>query len=157
MKCEQIRERFLEQPVAPEVKAHVAACAECARVWQGFEGTLRVLDEWQAPEVSPFFDTRFQARLAEVKQQEAARSAGVLGWFRVSVWRPAMVGALAIAVTIGVAVMNQAVPPPQAEQGSAVVDLQSMEKQQDLISSDLLDDLNAPAPNNANSGVQDQI
>ena len=86
--CKEVREQFLETPVAADVKEHVAACSECAEAWKGFEKTMALLDEWRSPEPSPFFETRFRARFNELKEQEALRSQGWFAWLRGPVWRP---------------------------------------------------------------------
>src|ERR1017187_6067404 len=46
---------------------------------QALRSPMNLLDEWSAPEPSPFWDVRMQARLRE-EQQRA--SAGWLQWFR---------------------------------------------------------------------------
>ena len=51
--------------VTPEVKAHLESCAECAGKLEAFRQTMSLLDEWQAPEPSPYFDVRLNARLRE--------------------------------------------------------------------------------------------
>ena len=46
---------------------------------------MALLDEWQAPEPSPYFDVRLQARLREEK---AAKPSGWLQWVRTPcAWR----------------------------------------------------------------------
>ncbi len=47
------------------VEAHLAECAECARRRQEFLTVFRALGEWEAPEVSPWFDARLRRRIAE--------------------------------------------------------------------------------------------
>jgi len=49
---------------------------------------MALLDEWQAPEPSPVFDTRLQARLRE---EQSRQPASWWAWIR----RPALAGALA--------------------------------------------------------------
>ena len=55
--------------VTPEVSQHIQGCAGCAEKLTEFRQTMALLDEWQAPEPSPYFDVRLRARLRE----EAAR------------------------------------------------------------------------------------
>jgi hypothetical protein len=159
MNCEEIRERFFDAPNnAPvdDVKAHLAGCSECARAWSGMQETMALLDEWQGPEPSPFFDTRLRARVAEVKAEEAARAPGFLAWLRrpalgMPVWRPLSAGVLAVAVIFGVSLMSVPdtsgpVTPPKvvSAPGTPVSDLQSLENNQDAVSHlELLDDLTA--------------
>jgi len=105
---------------------------------------MALLDEWQAPEPSPYFDVRLQARLRE---EMAKPQVGWLGWFR----RPVLAAALTVLMAVGVGLFvtkssdnTVAVVEPQtaSEPGTAVSDLQALEKNHDLYSDfDLLDDL----------------
>ena len=49
--------------VNPEVNQHLESCAGCAGKLNEFRQTMALLDEWQAPEPSPYFDVRLQARV----------------------------------------------------------------------------------------------
>jgi hypothetical protein len=156
MKCEQIREELFETaPGAPNesVKEHMERCPECAQVWASLSATMAVLDEWKVPEPSPFFDTRMQARLAEVKAEEAQRAQGFFSWLRkpalgMPLWRPLSVAALAGVIIFG---LNQTNTPVEntnvatktaSTPGTAVYDLQALENNEDAISQlELLDDL----------------
>jgi len=151
MKCEEIRERMpdvaagLSQPTAEEGQ-HLASCAACAEQLKAMRATMALLDEWQAPEPSPYFDVRLQARLREemVKPQ-----AGWLYWFR----RPVLAAALTVLMGIGAGLLftrSRGIYPPQdqsaiaetAEPGTAVSDLQALDKNHELYSDfELLDDL----------------
>jgi hypothetical protein len=101
---------------------------------------MMLLDEWQAPEPSPYFDTRLRARLRE----EAAKpSAGWFHWIR----RPAMAVSLALVMVVGITLFERGgVQPPESpvasEPGTAVGDLQALDNNLDLYSNfDVLDDL----------------
>ena len=70
MNCNEIRELLPDlaagmdaTALQPEVKSHIASCAGCAVHLRDLQKTMALLDEWQAPEPSPYFDTRLQARL----------------------------------------------------------------------------------------------
>lgn len=82
MKCTEVRENMIEglgsQPNAP-VAAHLASCAECAQVWAGLQATFAAMDDWKSPEPSPFFQTRLNARLADVKWEESSAPTGISG------------------------------------------------------------------------------
>jgi hypothetical protein len=154
MKCEEIRERMPELAsgmveVTPEIGGHLAECGGCAARMEEFRQTMALLDEWQAPEPSPYFDVRLQARLRE---EMAKPQAGWLAWFR----RPVLATALTLLMGVGVALffsdgggykrsdnvvaVNDGAS--QSEPGSAVSDLQSLEKNHEIYSDfDLLDDL----------------
>ena len=115
---------------------------------------MALLDEWQAPEPSPYFDTRLQARLSEERREEMARPAA--GWFR---WlrRPAWAMSLAAVMFAGaltVGVINKslflsgtiATQPPSlglpVEPGTAVGDLQALDRNDELYADfDMLDEL----------------
>ena len=91
MNCNQIRELLPNLAAGmdaatltpePEVAEHIASCAGCAAHLRDLQKTMALLDEWQAPDPSPYFDTRLQARLRE---EMARPAAGWLNWL----WRPA--------------------------------------------------------------------
>jgi hypothetical protein len=151
MKCDEIREMMPELAtgvgMTPEIGGHLAVCGACAGRLEEFRQTMALLDEWQAPEPSPYFDVRLQARLRE---EMAKPQAGWLPWFR----RPVLAAALTVLMAIGVGLFlnkSDRIRPPDViavndvwsqEPGSAVSDLQSLEKNHDLYSDfDLLDDL----------------
>jgi anti-sigma factor RsiW len=130
-----------------EESKHLSACNGCAGQLEEFRRTMALLDEWQAPEPSPYFDVRLQARLRE---EMAKPQAGWLQWFR----RPAFATALTLTLFIGVGAgvffsrgdgvnrHNNLASVQMAAPGSAVSDLQSLDKNHDLYSDfDLLDDL----------------
>jgi len=151
MKCNDIRERMLDvasgfsEPTAQESN-HFASCSACAEQLKAMRSTMTLLDEWQVPEPSPYFDVRLQARLRE---EMAKPQAGWLHWFR----RPVLAAALTVAMGVGVGIffMQNAAPkhrtdalntPVSAEPGTAVSDLQTLEKNNDLYANfELLDDL----------------
>src|SRR6202041_1676490 len=100
MKCEEIKEVMPDlasglMEVTPEISDHLAGCGACAGKMKEFQQTMALLDEWKAPEPSPYFDVRLQARLRE---EMAKPQAGWLAWFR----RPVLATALAVLMTIGV-------------------------------------------------------
>ena len=71
MECEKLRQEFMEavlsdrQSVSPEMQEHLRTCAACAGELASLQQTMSLLDEWQAPEPSPYFTTRLQAQLRE--------------------------------------------------------------------------------------------
>jgi predicted anti-sigma-YlaC factor YlaD len=154
MKCNETRELMPDlaaglAAVTPEVKAHLDSCAECAGKLEAFRQTVSLLDEWQTPEPSPYFDVRLRARLRE---ESAEQSVSWLRWLR----KPVLVASFALVMVVGVSLVrmnsgergNNATsltavgPQPPAEPGTAVGDLQALEKNQNLYSDfDVLDDL----------------
>jgi hypothetical protein len=152
MNCKEIRERMpdvaagFSAPTADERK-HLDSCGNCAEQLKGMQAMMALLDEWQAPEPTPYFDTRLQARLRE---EMAKPAAGWLQWFR----RPVLAAALTVLLGVGVGlfftrstgIINRGpdatanAEPPAV--GSAVSDLQTLDKNHDLYADfDLLDDL----------------
>ncbi len=146
MKCEEIRDRMpdvaagFSEPTADESN-HLATCNPCAEQLKAMRSTMALLDEWQTPEPSPYFDVRLQARLRE---EMAKPPVGWLQWFR----RPVMAAALTVVLGVGMGfffarggrVREQ---QPIAEgPGTAVSDLQTLEKNNDMYANfELLDDL----------------
>lgn len=160
MKCEQCKESFIEagSKLAAEAAVHVQSCSGCAAAWAEHQKLMALLDEWKAPEASPFFDTRLMARVREAKAGEEAQPR-VLAWlqrplFGMPVWRPVAASTLAIAMAVGIGVMKNDSQGPARDQaqvivkGTAVSDLQTLDKHEAEISNlDLLDDLNAADSN----------
>src|SRR5882724_7720097 len=102
MQCEEVRESMPDlaagviEPSAA-VQEHLRGCAGCAAQLQEFRQTMALMDEWEAPEPSQYFDTRLMARLREEKAAEAARGRGWLAWLP----RPVMAMAAALVVAVG--------------------------------------------------------
>jgi hypothetical protein len=159
MNCNQIRELLPGLATAgmdaatPEVSNHIASCNDCATHLRDLQKTMALLDEWQAPEPSPYFDTRLQARLREERREEMARPhAGWLSWLR----RPAWATSLAAVIVAGALMVGNksyisqteaiATKPPSlglpVEPGTAVGDLQALDRNDDLYADfDVLDEL----------------
>ncbi len=147
MTCLDIRELLPDLAaglgeVTPEVSEHLHGCADCTTTLNDFRQTMAVLDEWEAPEPSPFFETRLQARLRE----EMHKQPGFMQWFR----KPALALSFALLMVASVTLVytghNTAKTGTEAakvvEPGSAVSDLQALDKNDELYSDfDVLDDL----------------
>ena len=56
--------------VPAAVRTHVEECGACRAELAELQATMNLLDEWKAPEPSPYFSTRMQARMRE--EREAA-------------------------------------------------------------------------------------
>ena len=158
MNCNQIRELLPgiitsagmdATTLQPEVSNHIASCNDCATHLRDLQKTMALLDEWQAPEPSPYFDTRLQARLRE---EMARPHAAWFSWLR----RPAWAMSLAAVIFAGALVVGNksyisqtetiATKPPSlglpVEPGTAVGDLQALDRNDDLYADfDVLDDL----------------
>jgi len=86
---------FRLDAIAPEVSKHLESCAGCAGKLNELRQTMAVLDEWQVPEPSPYFDTRLRARLRE----EAARQPASCGNGFV---KPALAVSLAVLMAMSI-------------------------------------------------------
>jgi hypothetical protein len=61
--------------VPAKVQAHFAECEHCQAELAALKSTMALLDTWEAPEPSPYFVTRMNARMRE------ERAAAPAGWF----------------------------------------------------------------------------
>jgi hypothetical protein len=154
MTCEEIRERMPDvaagaTAATEDESKHLASCDACTGKLEEFRQTMALLDEWQSPEPSPYFDVRLQARLRE---EIAKPQAGWLQWFR----RPVLAAALTVFMGIGIGLfvthgrgMYNSGPDHSiagnfgvVEPGTAVSDLQALETNHELYADfELLDDL----------------
>jgi len=159
MNCNQIRELLPDLAAGmdastpePEVEKHIASCADCAAHLRDLQKTMALLDEWQAPEPSPYFDTRLQARLREEMARPATGWLDWLNWLR----RPAWAMSLAAVIFAGALLVGSksyisqtetiATKPPSlglpVQPGTAVGDLQALERNDELYADfDVLDEL----------------
>lgn len=152
MKCEEVRQLILDTAAGvgettPAMRDHLLDCTDCAAELAAMRQTMALLDEWEAPEPSPYFDTRLAARMRE-ERAKPARPAW-LSWSRA----PALAGALALILMMAGGVawfghQGKVTPVAQvtAPPGTAVGDLQTLDQDEDLYANyDVLDDLQAPA------------
>ena len=153
MKCDEIKEMMLDVAsgageATPVMNEHLLGCAACSSKLAEMRQTMALLDEWEAPEPSPYFDTRLAARMRE-ERAKPQRSAW-LSWFRA----PALAGALALVLMVAGGVkwfsggsspnpnIDAATATAPAKPGTAVGDLQMLDKNEDLYANfDVLDDL----------------
>lgn len=139
MNCRSVKSKMPDLLLAPEsaaadVRAHVASCAECAKELRELEATMSLMDAWEAPEVSPYFDGRMQVLLREEKEAEPA------GWWecvrarfaygnKMSM-RPLAAAALALVLAVGGGLYEGVTAHRiQPQQGASPVirDLQSLD------------------------------
>ena len=71
-----------------ELEQHMEGCADC----RGLVNVWTALEEWKAPEVSPDFDARLYARIAEAERTP---------WWRKTWWKPAVPLAACAALVAG--------------------------------------------------------
>ncbi len=163
MKCNEIRELLPDLAAGlvaaePEVNLHLRSCTGCAGVLDELRKTMALLDEWQAPEPSPYFDVRLQAQLRE---EAAKQQHSWFAWLR----RPVVAVAAAVVLVVGVSLggwieknRSATMPTPIATiPGTPVSGLQELDKNHDMLSdsdpdsaASLLDDLQVQQDVNAN-------
>ena len=161
MNCKTCQTAFpdlLLDPAAPANAAardHIAACAVCAQQFAALEATVALLDTWDAPEVSPYFDQKLAVRLREEQAAPAP------GWFeRLKTrlllntgrqFRPALAGAMALLLiagggSFGIATFSHSPEAPAVKVSATVNDLQLLDKnEQALQQVDQVLQENAPA------------
>ena len=106
--CKAALPNLLLAPAAPDnaaARAHIAVCSACAQQLASLQATLALLDTWQAPEVSPYFDQKLAVRLRE---QQSAPAAGWFEQLRTRLlfntgrqFRPMLAGAMALVLIAG--------------------------------------------------------
>lgn len=145
MICREVKANLPDLLLAPEmapeeVRAHVSSCAECGKELKELEATMSMLDAWEAPEVSPYFDGRMAAMLREEKK---AAPAGWLERLRARIlfgdampMRPLAAGALALMLAVGgglyVGLSNQPQTPAPPSSSQVIRDLQSLDENSQL-------------------------
>ena len=158
-KCTEMGTKLAEMLLDPEsasatVKNHVAGCDSCRKELEELRATMTVLDSWNAPEPSPYFLTRLDARMRE------EREAPPVGWFdrlrarftygsSVHV-KPLAAMALSVMLLIGggayLGVSNLEQPKAPTSEAAVVRDLQTLDN-----NAQLLDQLEAIS-NSSSSG-----
>ncbi len=156
MKCNEIQEWMPDlaagiDAAPPEVNQHIQSCGDCATHLAEIRQTMALLDEWKAPEPSPYFDVRLRAQLRE----EAAKPSAWLLWLR----KPVLAVSLALVMVASITLIrtdaghgrDEEVATFTAEPGTAVGDLQALDKNNELYSDfDVLDDLQVQSDVDAN-------
>jgi anti-sigma factor RsiW len=140
MNCHDVRENLLELLTGgqadPQVTAHVSQCSACAAELASLRKTMALLDEWEAPEPSPYFLTRLRAHVRE--EREKAPAARWVAWLR----RPVLAVSMATMLAAGGLVYRLTVATPPPEPGEAVADIESLDRNHDLIiDTDLVNEL----------------
>ena len=131
--------------VSAEDQAHVEVCDRCSRELNELRATMALMDAWEAPEPSPYFLTRLEARRREVREAEPAGwlsrwlarvSAGFVYGSQAHV-RPLAAMALTVVLLLGggtyLGVTNWEQPPAPPEPTAVVHDLQTMDSNAQLL------------------------
>jgi anti-sigma factor RsiW len=143
MNCNDVRENLIEMltdgPADPQVTAHVKQCNACTEELASMRKTMALMDEWEAPEPSPYFLTRLRAH---VKEEREKAPAPMFGWLR----RPLLAASLATVLAASGVVyrLTVATPPENTNPavGTAVADIDSLDKNHDLLlDTDLVNEL----------------
>jgi anti-sigma factor RsiW len=162
MICRKVRASLPEMLLAPErvsdeARQHLKACAECARELRELQATMAALDAWTAPEVSPWFDGRMQARL---RDERAAAPAGWLERLRARMsfgervnLRPMAAAALALTIAVGGGIYEGFTAPhpvatPTQAASPVIRDLQSLDE-----NAQVFQELNAMDQDTGSSGT----
>jgi anti-sigma factor RsiW len=106
--CQKTFPDLLLDPAASAnagARAHLETCPTCAEEFSSLEATFSLLDAWEAPDVSPYFDQKLAVRLRE------EQSAPAPGWFEQlktrlllntgRQFRPALAGVMALLLLAG--------------------------------------------------------
>jgi anti-sigma factor RsiW len=143
--CRNALPDLLLDPTEPgnaAARAHIATCAACAQELASFEATFSVLDSWQAPQVSPYFDQKLAVRLREEQAAPAP------GWFEKlktrlllntgRQFRPALAGVMALLLlagggSFGVSTLRHSHSAQVAPMSATVNDLQILDKNEQAI------------------------
>ena len=105
MNCEKLRPELMEavlsgpEKMGPGLREHLHTCAACSEELASFGQTMALLDEWQAPEPSPYFSSRLRAR---VREEESKSSFPWLGWVR----RPMVATAAVALIALGAGLLE---------------------------------------------------
>ncbi len=151
MNCKQMKDSLLDLAASPagaamsaETQEHLRACPACAAELESMRRTMALMDEWKAPEPSPYFDSRLRARLRD----ESTKGPGLLEFLR----RPALAAVFTLLFVTGLFMFQGGDPnlppgkgggtPPQTIASTgAVSDLQTLDHNFDLYAEfEMLDD-----------------
>lgn len=148
MNCNSCRSEFADYLFESEsnerrssIEAHLATCKVCSHELAELRGTIDLLDVWKAPEPSPYFDQKLAVMLREEQQRPTAtwleklQERLLLNTGRH--FRPAMAGALGLAVALGGGSFAGSIllrgGNPQVQASAAVNDLQILDKNDQAI------------------------
>jgi anti-sigma factor RsiW len=140
--CKAALPDLLLDPSAATAAAreHLAACPDCAAEFAGLQATMALLETWEAPEISPYFDQKLAVRLRE---EQTAPPAGWFERLRFRLlfntgrqFRPAMVGIMALLLIAsggGVGISTLSHHGQQAQLSPVVNDLQILDNNQQAL------------------------
>ncbi|WP_263383515.1 hypothetical protein [Granulicella arctica] len=88
-----------------EARSHLNSCTACHQEFVSLQSTFALLDTWEAPEPSPYFDQKLAVRLREEQANppenwfERMKSRLLFNTGRQ--FRPALVGSMALILLVG--------------------------------------------------------
>jgi hypothetical protein len=140
MNCKDCQSAILDllldstAPANTDVRAHIESCSACTQEFKSMQATFALLDTWQAPNPSHYFDQKLAVRLREEQTQAPA------GWLEQlksrllfntgRQLRPALAGGLALVLLVGGGTYANLTgfPHSASEASAAVQDLQILDK-----------------------------
>jgi hypothetical protein len=138
-----------------KLRDHVEQCVPCRAELAELKATMALLDTWELPEPSPYFLTRFDARMREERQAEPAgffaRLRARFAYGPSMHVRPLAAMALTVILLIGggaylnVTQWDQPVVQPTTVTAAVVGDLQVLDN-----NAQLLDQMEAMSSSNSN-------
>jgi len=105
MNCEKVRSDLMEAvlsgpgSVSAALREHLQDCPACSAELASFQQTMSLLDEWQAPEPSPYFSSRLRAR---VREEAAKAPSPWFAWIR----RPIVATAAVALIALGAGLLQ---------------------------------------------------
>jgi hypothetical protein len=164
MNCQNVNAKLADllldpESVPAELRRHAEECAGCSREIAELRATMGLLDEWSAPEISPFFDAKL---LARVRAEAEAEPAGL--WERLKArfvygsslrMRPLMAGALGVVVLVGGGTYADLAwqASHRTDESAMVHDLQSLDGNAQVFQQlDSIDQSAMPQDENSGSG-----
>ncbi len=121
------------------IDEHIRECGECRHLVEAQRGLWQTLDAWKPIEVSPDFDAKLYARIAQTQAEP--------WWYRM--WKPALsIAAVAAVATVLFVARPEPKIAPAAPSSAQVQRIDIQQVQQALDDLDLLTPAssNAPSP-----------
>jgi len=138
--CQSVLPDLLLDQATPSnaaARTHLQSCAACQEEFISLQATFDLLDIWQAPEPSAYFDQK----LAVLLREEQAKAPA--GWFerlrsRILFntgrqFRPALAGALALLLLVGGGTFANLSHSNKMETSATVTDLQILDKNDQVL------------------------
>jgi hypothetical protein len=151
----KLADLLLDPESAPaKVKTHVAECDSCRKELDELRATMSALDEWAAPEPSPYFLTRLNARMREEReappQSWLERLRARFAYGPPMHAKPLAAMALSVMLLVGggayLGVSNLEPPKGPPSEAAVVHDLQTLDN-----NAQLLDQLESLSDNNGDA------